>query len=130
MGRKSCAKRARDSTMDLARSVKLLKCNNVDSNNSKEVEPATVTSISTSKGYDILNSTREIFTDLERQVQEEQEGIQLNEDIPTKSTKTSSRNRYRGSLIAYDNMSSEDIVMKYTNLSRKGSKMYSVQVWK
>ena len=81
-------------------------------------------------GYDKNSSTREIFANLEKQVEQEQaEGNEVNKDVNTKGKeRRSNKRRYSGNLKAYDNMSSEDIVKKFENLSRRGSTMYSKEV--
>ena len=81
-------------------------------------------------GYDMNSSTREIFVNLEKQVEQEQaEANEMNKDVNTKGReKRSKKRRFSGTLKAYDNMSSEDIGKKFENLSRRGSTMYSKEV--
>jgi len=83
-----------------------------------------------SPGYDINSSTKEIFANLQKQVQEEQAAAnEVNNDVNKKAReRRSKKRRYSGTLQAYDNMSSNDIVKKFEHLNRRGSALYSKEV--
>jgi hypothetical protein len=99
---------------------------------SRIMEPVTstahsplVTELMTRRGYDTSSSTKDILQNLEKEVerQKTQDDV-VHEDIkPTRNKK-----RYRGSLRAYDNISTDVIVQKYASTNRTGSKMYTYEV--
>ena len=67
-----------------------------------------------------------LFANLQKQVEYEQAAA--NEVNKKAREKRSKKRRYSGTLQAYDNMSSDDIVKKFEQLSRRGSTMYSKEV--
>jgi hypothetical protein len=77
------------------------------------------------RGYDTKSSTKDIFKNLEKQVERK---ITNGDDVHEDHTPTRKRQRYRGSLKVYDNISDVDILQKYTGTIRRGSKMYTYEV--
>ena len=78
------------------------------------------------RGYDDMSSTKDIYKHLEKEVERERtNGDDVHEDYKA----TRKRQRYQGSLKAYDNISDEDILHKYAGTNRTGSKMYKYEVF-
>ena len=138
MPKVSNAKKARIFNVSAARNIAL---NQVDTNGDEEdnetiptsMEPLTSTVYSPSesetplrRGYDVKSSTKDIFKHLEKEVERKRtNGGDVDEDYKA----TRKRQRYQGSLKAYDNISDVDILQKYAGTNRKGSKMYTYEVF-
>ena len=86
-----------------------------------------VSEMTSRHGYDTKSSTKEIFTNLEKEVERK---ITNGDDVHDHDYKaTRKRKRYQGSLKAYDNISDEDILQKYAGTNRTGTKMYKYEVF-
>jgi hypothetical protein len=80
----------------------------------------------TCSGFDHTSSTREIYENLQREVRKRKQS-QENE-VYGEEKESRKRQRYSGSLKAYDNMSDVDIFQECHKLNRTGSKMYTKEV--
>jgi hypothetical protein len=76
-------------------------------------------------GFDNTSSTREIYENLQREVKRKRS---QGDEVYGEEKEARKRQRYSGSLKAYDNMSDVDILNAYHHLNRTGSKMYTKEV--
>jgi hypothetical protein len=122
-----------------AAAARNIAANQVDTNEDEDVEtlstsiePVTPTvdlssesELNSCRGYDTNSSTKEIFKKLEIEVERK---ITNGDDVHEDYKPTRKRQRYRGSLKVYDNISDMDILQKYAFTNRTGSKMYTFEV--